>query len=203
MKILSIAILVVFLSLTPLGGQNPAQPDLESPSAVLQKEHKVILLVANSLRPDLQKLREGKAVDPARLEMALDFFVNFADACHHRKEEEHYFPAAESAGSLPQHVQISEFLSEHQYYRHLLDKIREGISEDKVSPDVAMPLATYLASVTSHIRKENQILFKETRPWLSKSTNKRLIKKFQELESSLGENFHQKYHDIAMELSGR
>ena len=203
MKTLSISVLIVFLSLTPLTAQNPEKPQMETPSGVLEKEHRVILLVANSLRTDLEKLREGKTVDPRRLEMALDFFVNFADACHHRKEENHYFPAAKSAGSFPQHVQISEFVNEHQYYRHLLDKIREGISEDTVSPEVAMPLATYIASVSSHIRKENQILFKETRPWLSKSTNKRLIEEFRELESSLGKNFHQKYHDIAMELAGR
>ena len=66
-----------------------------------------------------------------------------------------------------------------------------------------MSLATYIASVTAHICKENQILFKETRPWVNKSTNKRHTEEFKELESSLGENFHQKHLDIAMELSGQ
>ena len=175
----------------------------KTPSAILEKEHSVILMVVNAMRGDVEKLRKGEPVDPERVEKALDFFTNFADACHHRKEEDLYFPAAESVDGALQHIRTSEFLSEHAHFRFLLGQIREGLQGDAVSPKVAGPLSAYLASVSEHIRKENELLFAAVRPKLTDSKEQELVSGFAEVEKSLGPNFHQTYHQIALELSGQ
>lgn len=176
-------------------------PTFESADAMLQKEHTVILKVVNATRQDVEALRRDEKVSPIRIRKALDFFQNFADARHHRKEQDHYFPAIEKLGGNPQHVGISSFLNDHTLYRVLLDKVRAGIGKDSVSPTVAEPLALYLSSVSLHICRENKF-FKKAQPWIKPGEEKNLLRQFRKVEKDLGDNFHQKYKRIAMELAG-
>jgi len=168
---------------------------------MLRKEHTVILKVVNAMRKDVEALRRGEKVSAQRLRKALDFFENFADACHHRKEQDHYFPAVEELGGKPQHVRISTFLNDHTLYRVLLGKVRAGINKGSVSPSVTEPLAQYLSSVSLHICRENKF-FKKSEPWLKPGREKALLRQFRQVEKDLGENFHQKYKRIAQELIG-
>lgn len=176
---------------------NPAQ----TADAVLKKEHTVILKVVNAVREDVGALREGKAVSSTRIEKALDFFTNFADACHHRKEEMHYFPEIKNQGEGPQHLMVSSFLNDHTMYRVLMDRIRDGISGETVDPSIADPLAHYLSAVSLHICREN-MFFGKAQPWLSSEKENALLKEFQEVEEELGPDFHKKYSRIAQELAG-
>lgn len=58
------------------------------PIATLRHEHDVILLVAKAAAREAQKLRAGNPVNLERVGKVLDFIRNFADACHHGKEED-------------------------------------------------------------------------------------------------------------------
>jgi len=192
-------LITIVLSCSSLAAASP--PPFESADAMLRKEHAVILKVVNAMRKDVEALRRGETVSAVRLRKALDFFENFADACHHRKEQDHYFPAIEKLGGNPQHIGISSFLNDHTLYRVLLDKVRAGIDKDSVSPSVAEPLALYLSSVSLHICRENKF-FKKAQPWLKSAEEKNLLRQFRQVEKDLGENFHQKYKRIAQELIG-
>lgn len=172
----------------------------ETADAVLRKEHTVILKVVNALREDVEALRQGETVEPERIRKALDFFENFADACHHRKEERVYFPAVGKEAGAPQHIMISSFLNDHNWYRTLLDQVRAGVENDRVDPSIAEPLAAYLSSVSLHIFRENRCM-QRVEPWLSPESEKELIRGFGEIEEDLGGNFHQKYKRLAAELT--
>ena len=69
---------------------------------MLSKEHKIILQVVLGLHGLAGHLREGRRVDVELLREAVDFMREFADKCHHAKEEELLFPALVAHG-VPLH----------------------------------------------------------------------------------------------------
>ena len=64
----------------------------EKPTQILSDEHRIIERVLGAV----EKLAEGPvgALEPWK--KALDFIRNFADQCHHFKEEKVLFPAMEA-----------------------------------------------------------------------------------------------------------
>ena len=68
------------------------------PTEILSGEHRIIEQVLDCLEKMAQNCAAGGRLDKPSAEQALDFFRNFADRCHHGKEETHLFPAMEAKG---------------------------------------------------------------------------------------------------------
>ncbi len=71
------------------------------PSDVLKSEHRVIELVLDCLEKLVQPSPDTSRFDAHSAEQAIDFFRNFADRCHHGKEELLLFPALEAKRAPP------------------------------------------------------------------------------------------------------
>ena len=78
---------------TPLPGEQTMKP-----TEILSGEHRVIEQVLDCLERIAQRCRDEAVWTEASAMQALDFFRNFADRCHHGKEETHLFPAMEAKG---------------------------------------------------------------------------------------------------------
>ncbi|MCK9344072.1 MAG: hemerythrin domain-containing protein, partial [Massilibacteroides sp.] len=64
----------------------------------LRKEHELIITTLNVLDKVVDKIELGEKVDATDLKDIVVFLSEFADKCHHGKEEGFYFPALERAG---------------------------------------------------------------------------------------------------------
>ena len=71
------------------------------PTEILIHEHRIIEQVLACLERITEKFTLAGRLDPQPARDAVAFFRNFADRCHHGKEEAHLFPAMEAAGLPP------------------------------------------------------------------------------------------------------
>ena len=77
---------------------------------LLVEEHQVIERMLEVLNAAAQKLEDGKAVDPDFFMKAGDFIRNFADKCHHAKEENILFKV------LPQKILFCKLVDAYSLF---------------------------------------------------------------------------------------
>lgn len=130
------------------------------PTDVLKQEHRVIEKVLDAVERELG----NGAIDKTFMTQALDFFRNFADGCHHAKEEETLFPALETAGIPREGGPIGCMLSDHEAGRSLLRMIAEHLdaaagADVDAQRVVRQAATTYVELLRQHIQKEDNVLF--------------------------------------------
>lgn len=130
-----------------------------SPMEVLKNEHRVIERVLDAMEKQLPR-----PVDAKFYRDAIDFLRNFADGCHHAKEEKELFPVLESAGIPREGGPIGCMLDEHEMGRALIRKIESNIDAGgKGDAEAASTLRkaahAYIRLLREHIFKEDNVLF--------------------------------------------
>jgi len=78
------------------------------------EEHELIVQVLASLQMLAETLNEGGPVSRPELADFGRFFAEFADRCHHGKEEDRLFRAMVASGFPPESGPIGVMLSEHE-----------------------------------------------------------------------------------------
>lgn len=201
-----VSLCTLFFLLVGVGTAVSSDPQTEptqQPSAQLEKEHDITLKMLNAARDEVVKIRQTGTLNSQRILKMHDFFSNFVDQCHHAKEERFYFPAAkfydgEALGEL-----TAQLINEHNYARTLLQEVAYMI-EQKENSDaglVADRLDRYAEMIRAHIGKENQLLYHQADLRLPLAEKAGMLEGFARVEKlELGEGFHQKYHDLAMEI---
>ena len=132
-----------------------------TPTALLREEHELIVRVAGALGVRLAGHNE---LDYDNLDRCVTFFRLYADACHHGKEEEMLFPAL-GANGLPQEAgPIAVMLMEHDEGRRLVQAMADSAkAARRGEPGAAEALVAaslgFVDLITTHIAKENSILF--------------------------------------------
>ncbi len=170
------------------------------PTDTLKHEHQIILLVlgaasAEARRPE--QLDLGKAAKMA------DFFRNFADKCHHAKEEGYLFPALVQRGLPQEEGPISVMLSEHNQGRALVRAMFEELEKETPNRSaLAAHLESFAALLEAHIGKEDNVLFPMADQILTDEDQTRLEAEFERVEAEeIGEGVHEQYHQLAHELT--
>lgn len=130
----------------------------------LMDEHALIVRMLGALRGMCRRLLRGEPLDPADLDAALDFIANFADRCHHGKEEDLLFPAMARAGFPREGGPVGVMLMEHRQGREYVRALRQAAAGLKAgSPaaarDAARAAADYVELLSHHIMKEDNILY--------------------------------------------
>lgn len=115
----------------------------------------------------MQALLADAGSGPLDLEAMADcvtFIRQFADACHHGKEEDLLFPELEAAGMPRDRGPIAVMLHEHQQGRALathmadsLDGARRG--DERARAILENAARGYIELIRGHIMKEDQVLF--------------------------------------------
>ncbi len=162
------------------------------PIQELMDEHRIIEKVLTALEAAAEQ-----EVSLEFYEQAVDFIVNFADKCHHGKEEDRLFPVLEEKGIPRQSGPIGCMCDEHEIARELVRSMRELLSAGDL-PGLRRESLEYTALLRSHIQKEDNVLFPMGRNALSEGDLAQLRAKFDEVEHP--KQCHCHYTKVAEQL---
>lgn len=126
--------------------------------------------------------------DKEHLDFIVSFIKDFADGCHHSKEEKILFPKLVEKGMPEKQGPIGVMLMEHDrgraYVKSLAENVRlykEGGKE--ALQDAYRDLKGYASLLRDHISKENNILFRMADNFLTPDEQSQLLSKFCTTES--------------------
>jgi len=172
----------------------------------LMHEHRVIEQVLGSLATLTARLEAGEQVDRARLSDFAAFFRNFADRCHHGKEEDLLFEAMTRYGFSREVGPLAVMLAEHVEGRRCVGELaRVGEGEGELTPAerarVVEAAHTYVPLLRAHIQKEDQILYPMATQHLPATVMEGLAKQFDVFEANvMGAGEHERFHTLADHL---
>lgn len=175
----------------------------EKATEALKQDHRVI----EKVLAVLERLIEGCV--GASLETwrkAIDFIRNFADKCHHLKEEKILFPALEERGIAREGGPIGMMLMEHEEGRGYVRQMAAALvfaEEDPQGAERSLVdnARAYLRLLRQHIRKEEEILFEMADEVLTREEQNKLLCEFEEHEAKeIGPGVHERYLKLADEL---
>ena len=179
------------------------------PTEILSGEHRIIEQVLDCLEKIAQNCATEGRLDKTSAEQALDFFRNFADRCHHGKEETHLFPAMEAKGFPRQGGPTGVMLSEHEQGRAHIRAMAEAIEgaaagESEAVAQFINHAQGYVGLLREHIEKEDHCLFTMANQALTEDDQQRLLAAFENVEHEhMGLGTHEKFLNLADELADR
>ncbi len=179
------------------------------PTEALKNEHRVIEQVLDCLEAMARQAESQGKLDGPAARKALDFFRNFADRCHHGKEEQHLFPAMEARGFARDQGPTGVMLHEHELGRRLLGELASAVDGAEAgAPEPIQRFAArafeYISLLREHIWKEDNRLFVMADRVLSPEEQERLLGSFQHAEDhDMEPGAHEKYLALAHELADR
>ncbi len=179
------------------------------PSDILSGEHRVIEQVLNCLEKIAEACRRDGKLDGQSAREAIDFFRNFADRCHHGKEETHFFPAMEAKGfsreTGPTGVMLREHDAGRSYIRSMSETLEAAAAGDVDACAKFFHNAwSYLDLLREHIQKEDHCLFGMANQAFSEEDQQKLLDAFAHVEAAeMGADTHEKYLSLANELADR
>ncbi len=172
------------------------------PTDILRHEHDVIMLVLDAA--DAIVLSEG--IDVADVRSITDFVKNFADGCHHAKEEKELFVRLGKHGFSSEQGPVAVMLHEHEqgraYIRNIIGALPLAEKGDRNAIGVVKEnLAGYVRLLRGHINKENNILFPMSDSVLTPVDQRELETQFERIErEEMGVGTHDRYHELAHTL---
>jgi hemerythrin-like domain-containing protein len=170
---------------------------------ILMDEHRVIEQVLTCLEKLADRCEAGGKLDSTSALEALEFFRNFADRCHHGKEEGHLFPLLEARGLGRQGGPTGVMLHEHEEGRRLIAAMARAVESDACREFVRQARA-YVGLLREHIRKEEHCLFPMAAGILSGLDAESLAQRFEHVENAeMGEGTHEHYLQLANGLADR
>ncbi len=169
---------------------------------VLKNEHRGIERMLAILDAVGERLEHQQPVRPELLADCVDFLQNFADKCHHQKEEGSLFPLMEARGMPREMGPMACMLFEHDEARALLSAIGRAIHSyeagDAESARIITENATaYTGLLRHHIMVEDNVLYRLAEQLLSAADQEQLAEGFERMEAEvMGPGVHERYHEI-------
>lgn len=166
----------------------------------LRQEHRAIELVLDQLDRLAGQAEAGEGIDRQTAERALDILRNFADRCHHGKEEGHLFPALADRGFPRDSGPVAVMLHEHEAGRAHLGALAAALpgalgGDQAASRAFAEHARAYTALLRAHIGKEDTVLFPLAERALGEADDRQLTAAFDALEErEIGPGVHEQYH---------
>lgn len=173
-----------------------------SATAVLKAEHRVIEQVLTAL----ERFTSQDFINASALLSIIDFLQNFADGCHHHKEEHELFPRMEAAGIPRSGGPIGCMLDEHTRGRALLGEMTSQLEaaahgDAGATEALRMAAAEYVELMRNHIWKEDNVLFEMADRTLSQAERDATLAGFEQVERSEKRPWdHERYMRLADEL---
>ena len=162
---------------------------------LLKQEHDVIERVLDLLQQTVARIETGQSVPEGFGSWSVQFFRQFADRCHHGKEEDILFPLLEQRGIPRDGGPIGVMLNEHVIGRDCVGRMDQAAGESP--PDnkaFAAAANEYIPMLRQHIFKENNVLFQMARQCMSDQDAAETMEKFRSVEEEKGgQEFHKQY----------
>ena len=172
----------------------------------LMQEHRVIERVLTALERAATRLSKGQDVYLRFFAGTTVFIKNFADGCHHQKEEGILFPAMIENGLSRETGPVAVMLAEHEEGRRLTQKMRQSLEklqgcDDAARNELVQNALGYIKLLRQHIYKEDNILFPMADKVIPTEQQQQITEAFKLLEhDETGEDVHEKYLGLAVRL---
>jgi hemerythrin-like domain-containing protein len=170
---------------------------------ILMEEHRVIERVLTALQRAADRVAEGEGIRPTFFLNAALFIKNFADGCHHRKEEGVLFVAMQESGVPREGGPVGVMLAEHEQGRAFNREMKDA-AEKWEKGDLSARAAVvhnargYVTLLRQHIHKEDNILFPMADRMIPLAKQEEVAEKFEKVEhEETGEGVHEKYLALA------
>jgi DUF438 domain-containing protein len=133
---------------------------------------------------------------------ALDYFQNYVDACHNKKEENHLFPLIEARGIPRAGGPLAVMLGEHDQSRSLLPRLvsvgQAYLAGDRsLLPELRELFEQYSTLLSSHFWKENDILYPMARRVMSDADAAAVVAGIEATEAGFGPDTRSRYYALA------
>jgi hemerythrin-like domain-containing protein len=179
-----------------------------TPTEILKHEHQIILMVLGAAEREVQRIQDGGQTRVPEVDQMLDFFRNFADRCHHAKEENLLFVKMEEKGVPVDGGPIGVMLREHDEGRRRLRAVAEALPGAANQNPVALTsvrdnLGAYALLLRAHIGKEDKVLYPMADRLFTPQDQQELSDAFDRVEDEeIGSGVHERYHQLAHDLAG-
>lgn len=178
-----------------------------NPTTILKEEHQVILQVLACLEKIADNGLANRRLDAGDARKALDFFRNFADKCHHGKEEEHLFPMMEAKGFPRDGGPTGVMLYEHEEGRGHIRAMDGAAGPASCGDGTALrtfadQAYAYIRLLRDHIDKEDHCLFAMADQAFSEEDRASLLERFNRVERhEMDPGLHERCVSAANELA--
>jgi len=167
----------------------------------LKHDHDAILSALNILDAMVGRLGKAGAPSAEDLKGFIGFLKEFADKCHHGKEEGILFPALTDAGMPKQGGPVAVMLSEHVEGRTFIKEMDHAVSGAVDVTAFTQAAQGYADLLRAHIAKENDVLFPAAERLLPSPELETIHGKFEQHEETvLGHGRHEELHAMLKEL---
>ncbi|MEI6875220.1 MAG: hemerythrin domain-containing protein [Spirochaetota bacterium] len=161
----------------------------------LVHDHEAILFGLGILDTMAGLAREGRPLAASEARELVGFLKEFADTCHHGKEEGLLFPALVKAGLPKEGGPVSVMLKEHDIGRAHWRSMDEALRAPGDMTAFAVAASEYSAFLRQHIEKENTVLFPMGDRLLDAGELARIASGFKEHEERvMGTGRHEELH---------
>ncbi len=171
-----------------------------NPILILNKEHDVIELAEVALSNLRDEWKNNPTHFTSEMEKILDFFKEYADEFHHRKEEEILFPAIKANPNFSLPELIDEFVDHHESFREYSDEIAQNLNEKNYERAYQI-VCQYMSDLKDHIAAENDELFVLAETLIDEEELEEIYFRFIDLDMELGITRKQEYEDVMQVLS--
>jgi len=149
----------------------------------LVKEHDLIERGLNLLEKFVVLIESNQPVPDNFPKWAPGFFSQFADKCHHAKEEDLFFPLLKDRGIPEEGGPIGVMLHEHDVGRDCVRRMREASEANEFDGAMfATAAKEFVPLLRQHIFKENNILFQMAGNVMSEADDAEMDDEFTRVE---------------------
>ena len=172
---------------------------------ILMDEHQVILKVLDALEVYAQGIQKNNGTDYKDFARFAEFFREFADKCHHGKEEAILFEEMINHGISRERGPLAVMYYDHDLGRtqvRIMAEIGSTPQFDETARQKAVQSAfTYITMLRSHIFKEDRILYPMALQSIPTQVMEDMAEKFEEFEEKeTGAGVHHYLHKLGEEL---
>lgn len=169
--------------------------------ADLLNEHEAILSALNILERMMAAAKNNSPIVTKDILNFIGFLKEFADKCHHGKEEGLLFPAMIGAGVPDRGGPIGVMMREHDAGRHFIREMEASLFPTFDPLRFAEAARQYIALLRAHIQKENAVLFPMAERLLGEPVLTNLYNGFEAHEENvIGHGRHEQLHARLHEL---
>lgn len=173
------------------------------PSELLREEHREIGRAIAVVRSIADRIDVGEEIDAKVIGDVLFFLMEFADLCHHGKEERVLFPAVEERAGDEERDLIERLMADHRIGReHIAAMLKATKDYERgkrnASERLAREMLEYVSLLTQHIRLENSVFADLLNRLFSKEEGEELVAKCDEVERELAVG-----HDQLLSVLGK
>ena len=169
------------------------------PVGPLMKEHRLIERMIRIMQVNLKVIGEEGKVNPAFVDMVVDFIRTYADRCHHGKEEDILFRDLAKKKISDEHRRIMhELIEEHKMGRNNVKKMVEAkekyVQGNKDAlKDVVSNMEILVKFYPKHIEKEDKRFFIPCMKYFIDSEKDAMLNEMWEFDKNM---IHEKYTKV-------